>query len=176
LIYIIGSNNIILVPYLPQFTSKITAVIILVIIIVVGIIGIGWFVVFNQSSTGQPSMDEDLNTEVTILSEGNLVRIDNSHWGTGVVQIVQDDDGNYFVYFIDVEIASGPQLIVYLSDKPTFSGTNDSPGNYIDLGELPAQSGSFSVSIPTGTNIGLYKSVMIWCEPFSVVFTYATLV
>ena len=121
-------------------------------------------------------MDEELSDDVTVISEGNLVRIDNSHWGTGVVQLVQDEDGNYFVYFVDVEIASGPQLLVYLSDKPTFTGTSDSPGNYIDLGELPAQSGSFSVSIPTGTNIGLYKSVMIWCEPFSVVFTYATLV
>lgn len=121
-------------------------------------------------------MDEELSNDVTILSEGDLVRIDDSHWGTGVVQIVQDEDGNYFVYFIDVEIASGPQLLVYLSDKSTFSGTNDSPGSYIDLGELPAQSGSFSVSIPSGTNIVQYKSVLIWCEPFSVVFTYATLV
>jgi len=160
---------------LPQLTTQIKALIIVVVIVLVSAIGIGWLFLSNQS-TGQPLMDEELSEDVTVLSEGDLVRIDNSHWGTGVVQIVQDEDGNYYVYFVDVEIASGPQLLVYLSDKPTFSGTNDSPGNYIDLGELPAQSGSFSVSIPPGTNISLYKSVMIWCEPFSVVFTYATLV
>lgn len=53
---------------------------------------------------------------------------------------------------------------------------NDDPGNYVDLGELPAQTGTFSVSIPSGTDIAQYKSVLIRCEPFSVVFTYATLV
>ena len=160
--------------YLPQLSTQIKALIIVAVIVIVGAIGIGWLFFSNQS-TGQPSMDEDLSTEVTVLFEGNLVRIDNSHWGTGVVQIVQDEAGNYFVYFIDVEIASGPQLLVYLSDKATFAGTNDDPGNYIDLGELPAQSGTFAVSIPTGTDIAQYKSVLIWCEPFSVVFTYATL-
>lgn len=161
--------------YLPQLSTQIKVLIIVAVLIVVSAVGIGWLLLSNQS-TGQPSMDEELSDDVTVISEGNLVRIDSSHWGTGVVQIVQDEDGNYFVYFIDVEIASGPQLLVYLSDKPTFSGTNDSPGNYIDLGELPAQSGSFSVSIPSGTDIAQYKSVLIWCEPFSVVFTYATLV
>jgi len=159
---------------LPQLTTQIKALLIVVVIVLVSAIGIGWLFFSNQS-TGQPSMDEELSEDVTILSEGNLVRIDNSHWGTGVVQIVQDDEGNYFVYFIDVEIASGPQLLVYLSDKPTFSGTNDDPGNYIDLGELPAQTGTFAVSIPAGTDIAKYKSALIWCEPFSVVFTYATL-
>ena len=161
--------------YLSQHSTQIKALVIVAVIIVVGAVGIGWLLLSNQS-TGQPAVGEDLSDAVTFISEGNLIRIDSSHWGTGVVQIGQDEAGNYFVYFVDVEIADGPGLYVYLSDKPTFSGTNDDPGNYIDLGELPAQSGTFAVSIPAGTDIAQYKSVLIWCEPISVVFTYATLV
>ncbi|TXT56152.1 MAG: hypothetical protein BAJALOKI2v1_630017 [Promethearchaeota archaeon] len=64
----------------------------------------------------------------------------------------------------------------YLSEKSTFSGTQDEPGNYIDFGRLPAQSGTFiTIMNITIEDIKKYGSVLIWCEPFKVVFTYASL-
>ena len=102
--------------------------------------------------------------------------MDSAHRGSGTVQLIKKGVGNYSIYFINVSIVSGPDLYVYLSKKSSFSGIRDSPGEYVDLGELPALSGTFEVEI--FEYMGLiedYKSVLIWCLPYSVVFTYASL-
>ena len=111
----------------------------------------------------------------TILSDGSFVEIDTSHWGTGKVQIVQLDNGSLQLQFDRVEIANGPDLYVYLSNKTTFTGIADNPGSYVDLGRLPYNEGRFSMSIPGSTNLAEVNSVLIWCLAFTVVFTYASL-
>jgi hypothetical protein len=110
-----------------------------------------------------------------ILLEGNFVAMDSVHKGTGLVNIVKQDNGDLKLRFIDVNIADGPGLVIYLSKKSSFSGIHDDPGIYVDLGDLPQNTGNFSVSIPNTTNLDQYHSVMIWCDPFDVVFTFATL-
>ena len=77
--------------------------------------------------------------------------------------------------FVDVEIANGPDLYVYLSDKTFFSGIHDDPGNYIDLGFLPYNAGRFSMNIDNSTSLNNVSSVLIWCKQVSVAFTYASL-
>ena len=110
----------------------------------------------------------------TVISTGNLVEIDGSHTGSGEVQIIQYDNGSYSVHFIAVVISVGADLHVYISNKSSFSGAGDSPGNFTDLGKLPFQTGTFFVSIPDGTDISLYKSVLIYCVVCTAVYTYAT--
>ena len=39
---------------------------------------------------------------------------------------------------------------------------------YVDLGRLRAFKGSQNYAIPTGLDLKKYKSVIIWCEHFSV--------
>jgi hypothetical protein len=143
--------------------------VVIVVILVLG--GIGWWLGSPLFLEG-PSADEELG-EGTVLSSGTLVRIDSTHWGEGTIELVQTADG-YEVQFKDVSIANGPSLFVYLSEKSTFSGLNDDPGNYVDLGPLSANSGTFRKAFDTlpGFEVG---SVLIWCDPFAVVFTYATL-
>ena len=111
----------------------------------------------------------------TILSTGTFVGIDSSHWGTGTVRIVQTENDELQVQFVNVEIANGPDLYIYLSNKSAFSGAFDTPGDYIDLGLLPYNKGRFSVNIPGSADIGDTMSVLIWCLQFTVVFTYAAL-
>ncbi|MCK5045092.1 MAG: DM13 domain-containing protein [Candidatus Heimdallarchaeota archaeon] len=111
----------------------------------------------------------------TVLSDGNFVAIDTSHWGTGKVQIVQLVNGSLQLQFDRVEIANGPDLYVYLSNKTSFTGIADSPGPYVDLGQLPYNEGRFSMSISGSTNLAEVNSVLIWCLAFTVVFTYASL-
>ncbi|MHA1123927.1 MAG: DM13 domain-containing protein, partial [Candidatus Heimdallarchaeota archaeon] len=101
--------------------------------------------------------------------------IDTSHWGTGKVQIVQLVNGSLQLQFDRVEIANGPDLYVYLSNKTSITGIADSPGSFVDLGQLPYNEGRFSMDIPGSTNLAEVNSVLIWCLAFTVVFTYAIL-
>ncbi|MHA2260697.1 MAG: DM13 domain-containing protein [Promethearchaeota archaeon] len=133
-------------------------------------IGVGiYFGLSSQSST-------DVNLEPgNIISEGTFVQIDTSHWGRGKAQIVYIAPDDLQVQLVEVEIASGPDLFVYLSDKSSFQGINDSPGNFINVGRLSSFKGNFSYNIPSGSDIGDIKAVLIWCRAFSVLFTYAIL-
>ncbi|MFW9773958.1 MAG: DM13 domain-containing protein [Candidatus Thorarchaeota archaeon] len=111
----------------------------------------------------------------TILLKGTFVEFDSSHYGSGTTQIVLLSNGNRQLQFIDVEIANGPDLYVYLSDKSTFSSIYENPGNYVDLGRLHFNTGNFSINIAETTSLNNIMSVLIWCKQFSVSFTYAIL-
>lgn len=149
-----------------------------VAIILVTIIGagVGWWLISPLFIEGE-TLNEQLpdNDNTTLLYNGTFVRIDNTHWGIGTVEIIRTSDGKTQLLFRDVEISNGPSLVVYLSKKATFSGTGDTPGSFKNLGDLPGQKGNFSMDIVGVTNLDEYKSVLIWCEPFKVVFTFATL-
>jgi hypothetical protein len=148
--------------------------IILIVSIVVVIIGtgtgLGIYFWLNPLGSGSQTLEPG-----TTLSSGTFVEIDSSHWGRGPVNIVNLTDGSLQVQFDGVEIADGPDLYVYLSNKTTFTGIFDDEGEIIDLGLLPFDEGTFAVDIPGGTNITNVNSVLIWCLQFTVVFTYATL-
>jgi hypothetical protein len=120
-------------------------------------------------------LNQDLNFDVTILKTGNLVLLDDSHWGNGTVQLVEKADGSRAIYFIDVEIASGPDLYIYISNKSDFIGPTDTPGEFSNLGKLRAFRGTFEAHVSSSLNLGLINSVLIWCLSFTVVFTYASL-
>lgn len=125
--------------------------------------------------TGEDSIDDSLNEDSELIAKGELVRIENNHYGEGNVSLVLVNE-TYVIQFINVTIADGPDLYVYLSEKSSYSGTQDDPGEYKDLGRLRAQSGSFEVKVNKQiSTINNYHSVLIWCKAFSVVFTYATL-
>ena len=147
----------------------IIAIAISAILVIGGGITLGYFLL-NPLGGGNETLAPG-----TITKSGTLVEIDGSHYGHGVVNIVVIAGGSEQIQFVDVDIANGPDLYVYLSYKSTFSGTGDDPGTYLDLGLLPFNSGNFSVSIPTSVDTTPYNSVLIWCLQFSVVFTYASL-
>ena len=142
--------------------------------IIIGLVGayIAWWLISPYFLPGKTlnedisQYDDVLGSNVTILSTGQFVKIDNSHQGSGEVRIVQTNDGELKLVFVDVDISNGPALKVYLSSKPSFSGTGDSAGDYVDLGDLRANIGNFTMDIPSNTDLSSYQSVLIWCEPF----------
>lgn len=147
--------------------------------LIIGIIvvsAVGWWLISPLFLEGE-TLNEELpdSTETTLLYNGTFEKLDNTHWGSGLVEIVETADGKTQLLFKDVEIANGPDLVVYLSKKASFSAPGDSAGSYKNLGDLPGQKGNFSMDIVGVTNLNEYQSVMIWCEPFEVVFTFATL-
>lgn len=144
------------------------------IIAVVIISAVGWYLLsplFIKGDKGNENID--LNSQ-EILYQGKLKDIDSVHKGDGDVYIVSQG-GLEKVLFVNVVITNGPDLYVYLSDKTSFSGTGDSPGSFKSLGTLDYTHGNFSVSIPGGTPLNNFNSVLIYCKQFSVVFTWAAL-
>jgi hypothetical protein len=106
-----------------------------------------------------------------VLAMGELQRVDDLHRGTGPVTLVEVD-GKTFVRFENVAIQNGPDLHVYLARG--MGGAYDG-GRDLYLGALKATNGSFNYELPGGTPLGEYKSVVVWCRAFTVLFTWADL-
>lgn len=106
-----------------------------------------------------------------VIAKGELQRVDDLHRGTGPVQLV-DVDGKLFLRFENVAIQNGPDLHVYLArgSGGQYDGSRD-----LYLGALKATNGSFNYELPAGTSAADYKSVVVWCRAFSVLFTWADL-
>ncbi|MGH2492654.1 MAG: DM13 domain-containing protein [Candidatus Limnocylindria bacterium] len=106
-----------------------------------------------------------------VLAMGQLQRVDDLHRGTGPVSLVELD-GKTFLRFENVAIQNGPDLHVYLGRG--MGGAYDG-GRDLYLGALKATNGSFNYELPAGTPLGDYKSVVVWCRAFTVLFTWADL-
>ena len=106
-----------------------------------------------------------------ILASGQLQRVDDLHRGTGPVTLLEVD-GKTFVRFENVAIQNGPDLHVYLARGTggAYDGARD-----LYLGALKATNGSFNYELPGGTPLGDYRSVVVWCRAFTVLFTWADL-
>lgn len=139
------------------------------IIILLGL-SIPLYVYFNPLSGTNEKLEPG-----DVLSEGEFVQIDSAHWGTGTVKVIQKENDNVELQFHNVEIANGPDLYVYLSDKSIFLGTDDNIGVISNLGALSFNQGNFTVPIDFNTDLDNVNSVLIYCFEYSVIFTYAPL-
>ena len=106
-----------------------------------------------------------------VLAMGQLQRVDDLHRGTGPVSLVEVD-GKTYLRFENVAIQNGPDLHVYLGRGMggAYDGNRD-----LYLGALKATNGSFNYELPAGTPLADYKSVVVWCRAFTVLFTWADL-
>jgi hypothetical protein len=77
----------------------------------------------------------------------------------------------------DFVVGPGPKYKVLLHTGSTIRTTDDiAASRYIDLGPLRAFKGSQNYTIPAGTRLSDFKSVVIWCEAFNVLISPADLV
>ena len=72
------------------------------------------------------------------------------------------------VRFENFETLNGPELHIYL-------GADLEARDYVDLGKIRATRGNVNYDVAAGTDTAKYKYVMVWCEPFRVLFSYAEL-
>jgi hypothetical protein len=102
------------------------------------------------------------------FKSGNFVKRDILHKGKGKVYLFALKDKNILLFDSNVKIQSGPDLYVYLSTK------KDSIGKIINLGLIKGTKGGQSYIVKE-KDLEKYKSVIIHCKKFDVMFTYATL-
>jgi hypothetical protein len=94
--------------------------------------------------------------------------------GSGDARIYALADGNLILRLENFSVTNGPDLHVLLAENPS-PQDSDSLGVYLDLGSLKGNLGNQNYDIPAGTDINQFKSVVIYCLPFHVVFSTADL-
>ena len=114
--------------------------------------------------------------EPNVLLSGSWIEIDPVHRAQGSATIWLAEDER-ILRFEDFRVTNGPQLHVLLAKNvPTsiFAGVGES-GDYVDLGPLKGNVGNQNYDIPAEVDLTEYKSAVIYCVPFHVVFSSAEL-
>jgi len=111
-----------------------------------------------------------------VLAQGQLVDADAVHKGSGSATLYQLPDGSHVVRFEEFRSTNGPALVVYLAKHANPKNAADVTDNgFVNLGKLKGNVGNQNYSIPAGTAIDEFNSVVIWCELFDVLFSPAAL-
>ncbi len=103
--------------------------------------------------------------------KGNFIKKDVIHKGRGSVYLLPGrEEESILLFDNEVRIQSGPDLYVYLSTK------NTAKAEVLNLGLLKGTKGGQSYTIKkTISELQKYKSVVIYCKKFEVLFAYAPL-
>ena len=109
-------------------------------------------------------------SEPLVTHEGEFEGTDDFHFARGKALLIETAPDVYVLRFEEFSVRNGPDLFVYLS--PSAEGYAD---GFIDLGSLKATDGAFNYDIPAGTDVSQYKSAIVWCKAFSVLFAVAPL-
>ncbi len=144
--------------------KQITTVVIVVCIVIVAILA---FVLLKGQE--ERMLDEDFpgdnDSNATVIKSGNFQ--DGAHPTEGKAILIEMDH-ELILRLEEFKTDSGPGLYVYLSED---TGASD----YISLGKLKATEGNMNYDVPPNTNTATYNKVLIWCEPFRVLFGHAEL-
>ena len=117
--------------------------------------------------------DEMMDAEWVVAGQGQFVGADSFHQGSGQATIFRQGDMSV-LRFEDFMVTNGPDLHVLLATSPSPTGRADL-GDYIDLGSLKGNLGNQNYEIPSDVDLSQYKSVVIYCMPFHVLFAAATI-
>ena len=114
--------------------------------------------------------------EVQAIAKGSFKDADAFHRGSGTATIYRTPDGSEIVRLEDLNVTNGPALHVVLSTHPNPERSEQvKQEGYVDLGDLKGNRGNQNYPIPAGVDTSIHKSVVIYCYPFAVVFSVATL-
>ena len=96
------------------------------------------------------------------------------HDTSGRALIASLPDGSRVLRFEGLASVDGPDLkVVLTSATGDLSGIRDA--NYVVVGDLKATHGNQNYVLPADVNLDDVKSVVIWCDRFSVAFGAAEL-
>ena len=127
----------------------------------------------SDDSGGPNVVKPTAPVDVAPVVSGQFRDADSSHRGSGTATIYELEDGSRVLRFEGFEVTNGPDLHVYLVPAEN-AGDEVSVDGYVDLGELKGNIGDQNYEIPADVDVSQFQSVVIWCEPFAVVFSVAT--
>ena len=114
--------------------------------------------------------------QVQAVAMGSFKDADAFHRGSGTATIYRTPDGSEVLRLEDLNVTNGPALHVVLSTHPDPERSEQvKQEGFVDLGDLKGNRGNQNYPIPAGVDTSIHKSVVIYCYPFAVVFSVATL-
>ena len=122
----------------------------------------------TMTSTMDSSKNTEQNENKNILVGDFMGVNDGIHNAEGKAKILTLSDGSQIIRLEDFRSTNGPDVHLYLS-------TNKQASDFIDLGRLKANIGNQNYQIPVNTDYNKYNYVLVWCQPFSVLFGSAQL-
>jgi hypothetical protein len=134
----------------------------------------------GDTSAIEKIMEEAANAgpppEPVALASGSFRDADSFHRGSGSATIYLLPDGSHLLRLEDFEVTNGPDLRVLLATpNDPQSRTELQDGGYIHLAKLKGNIGNQNYEIPADIDLGNQNSVIIYCMPFHVIFSVASL-
>lgn len=103
-----------------------------------------------------------------VIAQGQFTDGDSFHKGEGSAKLYRLNDRSHLLRFEAFRVTNGPDLHVFLSEN-----AEPKSGRYVDLGKLKGNIGEQNYPVPPEATA--YRTVVIYCVPFSVVFSTAVL-
>ena len=128
--------------------------------------------------TAQPTAMPVMHTPAapTSLKAGMFRDADRFHQGSGAATLYRIGEDSHVLRLEDFRVTNGPDLHVLLTNHADPQNRDDIHAEgYLDLGSLKGNIGNQNYEIPAGADIDAAASVVIYCQPFHVVFSVAPL-
>ncbi len=131
--------------------------------------------VMNESLPDQviDTTPEPLKNDPGLIKSGNFVDADNVHKGSGTASIYGWGEGSELLRLEDFMVTNGPDLRVYLTKEA--NPTKEQVKNGLEIAKLKGNIGNQNYELPFEVRPEDYKAVVIYCKPFNVIFSTATL-
>lgn len=154
---------------------------IIVVAVLAGLIGfvagnLFWWLASPMWIDVEVSETAGAGQTTTMLAQGEFVDADAGHHGSGVATLYEGSDGAIILRFEEFEVTNGPDLKVWLVAAADVASSGDVlSSDYLALGRLKGNLGDQNYTLPAGTDVSRYRTVVIWCEAFSVLMSAAAL-
>lgn len=109
------------------------------------------------------------------LAAGPFADADLVHRGQGMATIYQLEDGSRVLRFSDFRVTNGPDLRVVVSTHPNPESSDQVHQGFLDLGTLKGNVGNQNYQLPAQMDGDQFRSVIIYCRAFGVIFAVAPL-
>ena len=121
---------------------------------------------------------EELPAELQMkaVAKGQFRDADTVHRGKGTATVFESASGAKVLRFTSFEATNGPDLEVWLVKAGGIAASADVKASaWLSLGPLKGNIGDQNYVIPADVNVTDYKSVVVWCKQFGVLFSPADL-
>jgi hypothetical protein len=108
------------------------------------------------------------------VARGTFTGADGFHRGQGTATVYRLGDG-LILRFEDFQVTNGPDLHVILAAHAAPKSSADVRQGYVEIAKLKGNVGEQNYTLPAGLRLEDYRTVVIYCQPFHVVFATAPL-
>lgn len=113
-------------------------------------------------------------SEPIALFAGSFTQIDRLHGADGRAVVYRLPDGQLVLRLEDLNAKNGPDLYVGLSGAVMPRSNQELfDQGYLELARLKGNQGNQNYELPSDLSIEQYRSVVIYCKAFSVIFSTA---